>query len=75
MLIKGKKKGKWKEKKIDWKINIKKKPPTDIRSVLKNIETQDEIIWIYIHGVTVMIVGNGHCDTSSNPGWGWRHFK
>ena len=26
------------------------------------------------HGVMVIIVGNGHGDTSSNPGQGWLHF-
>ena len=26
-------------------------------------------------GVMVIIVGNGHGDTSSNPGQGWLHFK
>ena len=25
-------------------------------------------------GVMVIFVGNGHSDTSSNPGWGWLHF-
>ena len=25
-------------------------------------------------GVMVIIVGNGHEDTSSNPGWDWLHF-
>ena len=24
-----------------------------------------------IHGVMVIIKGNGHGNTSSNPGWGW----
>ena len=26
------------------------------------------------HGVMVLIVGSGHGDTSSNPGWDWLHF-
>ena len=26
------------------------------------------------HGVMVIIIGNGHGDTSSNPGWNWWHF-
>ena len=26
------------------------------------------------HGVKVIIVGNEHCNTSSNPGLGWLHF-
>ena len=26
------------------------------------------------YGVMVIIVGNGHGDKSSNPGWGWLHF-
>ena len=26
------------------------------------------------HGVMVIIVGNGHGDTSSNPGRDWLHF-
>ena len=25
-------------------------------------------------GVMVIVVGNGHGDTSSNPGWDWLHF-
>ena len=25
-------------------------------------------------GVKVIVVGNGHGDTSSNPGWDWLHF-
>ena len=25
-------------------------------------------------GVMVIVVGNGHGDTSSNPGSGWLHF-
>ena len=25
-------------------------------------------------GVMVIIVGNGHGDMSSNPGWDWLHF-
>ena len=25
-------------------------------------------------GVTVIVVGNGHGDTSSNPGQNWLHF-
>ena len=25
-------------------------------------------------GVMVIVVGNGHGDTSSNPGRGWLHF-
>ena len=25
-------------------------------------------------GVMVIVVGNGHCDTSSNPGRDWLHF-
>ena len=25
-------------------------------------------------GVMVIIVGNGHGETSSNPGWDWLHF-
>ena len=34
-------------------------------------------IYIYLgsaHGVMVIIVGNGHGDTSSNPGRDWLHF-
>ena len=27
------------------------------------------------HGVMVVIVGNGHGDTSSNPGRDWLHFS
>ena len=26
------------------------------------------------HGVMVIVVGNGHGDSSSNPGWDWLHF-
>ena len=26
------------------------------------------------HGVMVIVIGNGHGDTSSNPGWDWLHF-
>ena len=26
------------------------------------------------HGVMVIVVGNGHGDTSSNPGRDWLHF-
>ena len=26
------------------------------------------------HGVMVIVIGNGHCDTSSDPGWDWLHF-
>ena len=26
------------------------------------------------HGVMVIVVGNGHDDTSSNPGRDWLHF-
>ena len=26
------------------------------------------------HGVMVTIVGNGHGNLSSNPGWGYLHF-
>ena len=25
-------------------------------------------------GVMVIVAGNGHGDTSSNPGWDWLHF-
>ena len=25
-------------------------------------------------GVMVIVTGNGHGDTSSNPGWDWLHF-
>ena len=25
-------------------------------------------------GVVVIVVGNGHGNTSSNPGWDWLHF-
>ena len=30
--------------------------------------------WGGAHGVMVIIVGNGHGDTSSNPGQDWLHF-
>ena len=32
------------------------------------------IIEEFAHGVMVIVVGNGHGDTSSNPGRGWLHF-
>ena len=41
------------------------------------------IIWLHIHkhivlgdacGVMVIVGGNGHGDTSSNPGRDWLHF-
>ena len=35
-----------------------------------NVE-QKMTIWI---GVMVIVVGNGHGDTSSNPGRDWLHF-
>ena len=28
----------------------------------------------YAHGVMFIVVGNGHGDTSSNPGRVWLHF-
>ena len=28
----------------------------------------------YLRGVMVIVVGNGHGDTSSNPGRDWLHF-
>ena len=31
-------------------------------------------IYIYIYDVMVIVVGNEHGDTSSNPGRGWLHF-
>ena len=36
----------------------------------------DIYIWtfMYKHGVIVIVVGNGHGDTSSNPGRDWLHF-
>ena len=30
--------------------------------------------WIGARGVMVTVVGNGHGDTSSNPGWDELHF-
>ena len=27
-----------------------------------------------MRGVMVIVVGNGHGDTNSNPGWDWLHF-
>ena len=32
------------------------------------------ITFLYARGVMVIVVGNGHGDTSSNPGRGWLHF-
>ena len=26
------------------------------------------------HGVMVIVIGNGHGNMSSNPGWDWLHF-
>ena len=48
--------------------------------------TKCDIIWIVLnicdraiiyggaHGVMVIVIGNGHDDTSSNPGQDWLHF-
>ena len=30
--------------------------------------------WSGACGVMVIVVGNGHGDMSSNPGWDWLHF-
>ena len=27
-----------------------------------------------VRGVMVIVIGNGHGDPSSNPGWDWLHF-
>ena len=29
---------------------------------------------LFACGVMVIVVGNGHGDMSSNPGWDWLHF-
>ena len=43
-----------------------------------HILTQESVNWYtYIgdaRGVMVIVVGNGHGDTSSNPGRDWLHF-
>ena len=31
-------------------------------------------IYTCTHGVMVILVGNVHGDSSSNPGWDWLHF-
>ena len=33
-----------------------------------------KIIYGGARGVMVIVVGNGHSDTSPNPGWDWLHF-
>ena len=33
-----------------------------------------ELSWTEHYGVMVIVVGNGHGDTSSNPGRDWLHF-
>ena len=42
---------------------------------MKNSEiTELEHYKTYGHGVMVIVVGNGHSDTSSNPGRDWLNF-
>ena len=45
---------------------------------LKELENLLQTIGIYnrgdARGVMVIVVGNGHGDTSSNPGRDWLHF-
>ena len=36
--------------------------------------SQSQSIWGGARGVMVIVVGNGHGDTSSNPGHDWLHF-
>ena len=31
-------------------------------------------VFICAHSEKVIVVGNGHGDTSSSPGWGWLYF-
>ena len=38
------------------------------------IEIIDAIIMGGARGVMVIVIGNGHVDMSSNPGWDWLHF-
>ena len=42
-----------------------------LEDFLKAMDSRDE--WD-ARGVTVIVAGNGHGDTSSNPGRNWLHF-
>ena len=49
----------------------------DLIGQIKNFMDKDcrvSIETISARGVMVIIVGNGHDDKSSNPGWDWLHF-
>ena len=41
-----------------------------------DLPQDDQYVWFYggARGVMVIVVGNGHGDTSSNPGREWLHF-
>ena len=44
---------------------------------MRNFErNQNKITWDWggTHGVTIIVIGNGISDPSSNPGWGYLHF-
>ena len=58
---------------------------TEYDTRLSNNETPDLKLWVLVHrsdkiiyggahGVMVIVVGNGQCDPSSNPGPDWLHF-
>ena len=59
-------------RKNKWKESLRKNNFT--RGKMKNWQG----IYIYTlggaRGVMVIVLGNGHSDTSSNPGWDWLHF-
>ena len=47
----------------------------------KALPPRDSVDRLYVsrkeegtHGVVVIVIGNGHSDTSSNPGRDWLHF-
>ena len=45
------------------------------QQILKKLNEADMNILQYsAHGVMVTVAGNGHGDTSSNPGRDWLHF-
>ena len=46
-----------------------------IRDFFQEFHSQKLGVFIIcVHGVMVIVVGNGHGDTSSNPGRDWLHF-
>ena len=54
-------------------------PSTNIGKVADKSEISlsciDKVITGVARGVMVIVVGNGHGDTSSNPGRDWFHFN